>query len=212
VLRADASTDFGSAVPLFNNSRVRCRRAIFCLRSRWNLDLSPLRPDILNSCKLGLVVNQRVITTFLMCLKQPCRWQSERYQRRREKRSKLCGPPSDTRRIGDAIEAPPGLSIAKAQKCSDDVSSRLRYFQYTRFVLIVSKPSTPRAGGQAFGVSTARVPNCECPVLRNVREGLPLSAVKGMGTHTSSDFSSSKAGPPAQNCRKFWSLRFPSTN
>jgi len=32
-----------------SNSRVRFLRAIFCLRSRWNLDLSPFTADILDS-------------------------------------------------------------------------------------------------------------------------------------------------------------------
>jgi hypothetical protein len=48
-----ADTAFGfetdAAAPsaeLFNSSRVRFRRAIFCFRSRWNLALSPLIPDM----------------------------------------------------------------------------------------------------------------------------------------------------------------------
>src|SRR6202008_801955 len=39
--RDEASFDLSCAVPIFSNSRVRFRRAIFCFRSRLNLDLSP---------------------------------------------------------------------------------------------------------------------------------------------------------------------------
>jgi len=44
-----ASVDFDFLVAAASNSRVRFLRAIFCLRARWNLDLSPFTADILDS-------------------------------------------------------------------------------------------------------------------------------------------------------------------
>ncbi|PYQ44315.1 MAG: hypothetical protein DMG99_04310 [Acidobacteria bacterium] len=44
-----ASVGFDFLVAAASNSRVRFLRAMFCLRSRWNLDLSPFTADILDS-------------------------------------------------------------------------------------------------------------------------------------------------------------------
>ena len=44
-----ASVGFDFLFTAASNSRVRFLRAIFCLRSRWNLDLSPFTADILDS-------------------------------------------------------------------------------------------------------------------------------------------------------------------
>lgn len=48
-----ARAHFGVVAGLFSSSRLRFRRAIFCLRSRWNRDLSPLRADIMNSSDMA---------------------------------------------------------------------------------------------------------------------------------------------------------------
>ena len=37
----------------FKSFRYRTRRAIFCFRTRLNRDLSPLIPDMMNSCYCG---------------------------------------------------------------------------------------------------------------------------------------------------------------
>jgi hypothetical protein len=44
-----ALVGFDFFVAAASNSRVRFLRAIFCLRSRWNLDLSPFTADMLDS-------------------------------------------------------------------------------------------------------------------------------------------------------------------
>ena len=39
------------ATAFFNSWRFRMRRASFCFRTRLNRDLSPLTPDIIDSCR-----------------------------------------------------------------------------------------------------------------------------------------------------------------
>jgi hypothetical protein len=99
---------FRASAHRFNSSRFRLRRAIFCFRSRWNLLLSPLIPDIIRSCFFRLVDEQ---------VKMPVSGLSYPVLPKHEK--------DGSGTLAGTKGTPLDLSIAKAQGARAAVSSRL---------------------------------------------------------------------------------------